>query len=67
MPCKCNEYIDGDGFGKCLKRDGSFNQQFSCYVRRPSYCNDAKDVPSNDFMQKSAVACEDKNERKTIH
>ena len=64
MPCKCSHHIDSEGIGKCLKRDGSFSGQFSCLVWSPSSCIDAKDVPEYDYLQKSAIACEDKNERK---
>ena len=66
MPCKCNNHVDDDGIGRCRKRDTLFNQQFSCYVMSPSSCIDAEDIPNNNDMQKSAIACEDKNEGKVI-
>ena len=66
MPCKCNNHIDGEGIGMCMKRDLMFNQQFSCFVTSPSSCMDSKDIQNNDSMQKSAIACEDKNEGKVI-
>ena len=69
MPCKCTEYVDADGIGNCLKRDSAFNELFSCFVKSPSSCIDAKDAQNFEefrMYQKSAIACEDKNERKTI-
>ena len=66
MPCKCHAHVDAEGIGKCLKRDKSFNQLFSCFVISPSSCIDASDVPGHEELQKSAVACEDKNEGENI-
>ena len=62
FPCKCNDYIDDEGFGICRKRDKRFDGAFSCYVNQPSSCIDVYTKPNANEKQLSAVACEDKNQ-----
>lgn len=62
FPCKCNDYVDTDGFGLCQKRDKRFDGAFSCFVNYPSSCIDLQEFPESKGKQISAVACEDKNE-----
>ena len=54
--CECNTTVDKYA---CMKRDEQFNGSFSCYVKEPSLCNDLKEI---NGKQRSARACEDKNE-----
>ena len=62
LPCKCNELVDSDGFGKCKKRDRYFDGKFSCYVDHPSSCKDLIENPKSSLKYLSAIACEDQNE-----
>ena len=64
LPCKCNNYVDPDGFGLCNKRDKSFDGMFTCYVDYPSSCVDVIENPKLDNKLMSGIACEDKNEGK---
>ena len=61
-PCKCNSFVDGNGFGLCHKRDIRFSGFYSCFVDHPSSCIDVLQVSKDSGKYMSAVACEDKNE-----
>ena len=60
-PCECDTAVDKEA---CTKRDEHFNGSFSCYVKEPSTCKDLKIVSGSIIhgKQRSASACEDKNE-----
>ena len=69
-PCECDTDVDKDA---CTKRDENFNGSFSCYVKdckgltcNLSTCKELKIVSggTNPGKQRSASACEDKNEGK---
>ena len=62
LPCKCNDIVDSDGFGKCKKRDKNFDGKFSCYVDHRSSCRDLIENPKSNHKYLSSIACEDKNE-----
>ena len=64
LPCKCNDYVDPDGFGLCNKRDKNFDGMFSCYVDHDSSCVDVLENTKHDSKLMSGIACEDKNEGK---
>ena len=61
-PCKCDSYIDPEGFGICQKRDRKFNGNYSCYIEHSSSCVDILENPRIIGKYMSAVACEDYNE-----
>ena len=60
--CKCDDFIDENGYGDCQKRDIQFGNFFTCYVDSSSNCKDIINSTSHPNMQVSAEACEDKNE-----
>ena len=64
LPCRCNGFVNSNGFGACQKRDENFNGGFSCFVDQPSTCKDLKNSTTDPVKQLSASACEDKNEGK---
>ena len=56
--CKCNNFINEHGFGMCQKKDGSYGGAYSCYVDRPSSCDDLHESFTNPEFQISAEACQ---------
>ena len=60
MACICEDLLDEDGNGQCLKRDYGFGGKFSCIVKENSDCDDT--IVKHNGLHFSALACEDKNE-----
>ena len=52
--CKCNEFVDANGYGNCLKE---INGTKVCYINQPSSCNDLKYSNSIPEKKISAEAC----------
>lgn len=40
IECICDKFIDGEGFGDCIKR---YKNEIGCYVKEPSTCKDTKE------------------------
>ena len=60
--CKCRNFVDGDGYGECRKRDPRVGRLLSCYVDASSECKDVVLITGNASLAISANACEDENE-----
>ena len=60
MGCRCTEYTNINGFGKCLKLSG-YLSDYTCYVHQPSNCTDLHISPMNPEKMFSAQACTEGN------
>ena len=52
--CTCNDFVDENGYGNCLKE---INGKNICYVNQPSSCNDLEYSNSAPEKKISAEAC----------
>merc|ERR1719203_1899534 len=56
--CSCSNFVNRNGFGRCLKKDSDFGHKVSCYVNLPSSCGDLIRSGSNWGKYLSAEACQ---------
>ena len=56
--CRCNSFIDENGYGMCQKKDEHFEGAYVCHIDWPSACGDLQDSITTSGHQLSAEACQ---------
>lgn len=55
--CSCTNFVNKNGYGKCLKTSLDFGGRAICYVKLPSSCGDLVKSESDPGMYLSAQPC----------